>query len=95
MSAKEIVAKLRAMAADPSHRTNLIKEPGTIPTLIVSLADTDTDISFTALEVRIIENPGSTALVGWNASQSQEGPNLIANEITAISPISIEPLGFG
>lgn len=52
MSAKEIVAKLRAMAADPSHRTQLVKEPGTIPTLIMSLSDTDTDISFTALEVR-------------------------------------------
>jgi len=51
MSAKEIVAKLRAMAADPSHRTNLVKEPSTIPTLILSLSDTDTDISFTALEV--------------------------------------------
>lgn len=52
MSAKEIVAKLRAMAADPSHRTQLVKEPGTIPTLIMSLSDSDTDISFTALEVR-------------------------------------------
>lgn len=52
MSAKEIVAKLRAMAADPSHRGQLIKEPGTIPTLIMSLSDTDTDIAFTALEVR-------------------------------------------
>ena len=52
MSAKEIVAKLRAMAADPSHRTQLVKEPGTIPTLIRSLSETDTDISFTALEVR-------------------------------------------
>jgi len=51
MSAKEIVAKLRAMAADPSHRTQLVKEPGTIPTLISSLSESDTDISFTALEV--------------------------------------------
>lgn len=51
MSAKEIVAKLRAMAADPSHRTQLVREAGTIPTLIVSLADSDTDIAFTALEV--------------------------------------------
>lgn len=51
MSAKELVAKLRAMAADPSHRTNLLKEAQTLPTLLVSLSDTDTDISFTALEV--------------------------------------------
>jgi len=51
MSAKEIVTKLRAMAADPSHRTQLIKEPGTIPSLIRSLSESDTDISFTALEV--------------------------------------------
>lgn len=54
MSAKEIVAKLRAMAADPSHRTQLVKEAATMPTLIMSLADSDTDIAFTALEVRIL-----------------------------------------
>lgn len=53
MSAKEIVAKLRAMAADPSHRTQLVKEAATMPTLIMSLADSDTDIAFTALEVRV------------------------------------------
>ena len=85
MSAKELVAKLRAMAADPSHRTNLLKEAQTLPTLLVSLSDTDTDISFTALEVRIISSDMRASFVGWKHHQGHAATNLKSRDVTALS----------
>jgi len=51
MSAKEIVASLRALAADPANRSQIVRENSCLPGLVVFLQDKDSDVVFTAIEV--------------------------------------------
>ncbi|XP_049852636.1 armadillo repeat-containing protein 1-like [Schistocerca gregaria] len=51
MTSKEIVTKLRHMAADPLNRAYLLDEPETLPSLLVFLDDPDPEIVLMALEV--------------------------------------------